>query len=146
MKPYPHRYEVWATAQARGRVRLKAQGLPDLVTDAAPAHGGPGDAWSPGALLVGAAVDCYTLAFRIVANASGFEFHELACHGEGVIDAAEDSARLVSLALNAHLIMSEGGARRSRAERLLQKAKQNCLITNSLRAAVSLHTQITEQA
>ena len=141
MKPYPHQYEVRATAQAKGRVRLSADGLPDLLTDAAAAHGGPGDAWSPGALLVGAAVDCFTLAFRIVANASRFEFRELECRAEGTIDASDGDPRLVALRLDAELIVG-ADVRESRAQRLLHTAERNCLITNSLRAPVSLRTHV----
>ena len=138
---YPQRYAVRAQARAAGRVRLSADGLPDLETDAAPAHGGPGDAWSPGALLVAAAADCFSLAFRIGAASSRLSFAKLECSAEGTIDRAPGGARLTALRIRAELELG-AGERVERAERLLRKAERNCLITNSLRAPVELELQV----
>jgi organic hydroperoxide reductase OsmC/OhrA len=142
VQPYPHLYEVRARAEPRGRVRLFAEGLPELLSDSSRAHGGPGDAWSPGALLVAAAVDCYALSFRLSAAASRLEFLELECRAEGAIDRApEGGARLVRLVLHAYLAIPSS-ERPARAERLLHKAEENCLVTRSLRAPVELRLAI----
>ena len=138
---YPQSYTVRARARPTGRVRLSADGLPDLETDAAPAHGGPGDAWSPGALLVAAAADCFSLSFRIGAAASRLGFRRLDCSAQGTIDSAPGGARLTALRIRADLEL-DPGVRVARAERLLQKAERNCLITNSLRAPVELELRV----
>jgi organic hydroperoxide reductase OsmC/OhrA len=139
----PQTYEVRARAAPEGAVRLTSVGLPSLETDASAAHGGPGDRWSPPALLVAAAVDCYALAFRLSADASRLRFESLECRARGLIQRdPEGVVRLIGLEIEAELALA-AGERAARAERLLHKAERNCIVTQSLRAPVELRLQVS---
>ena len=142
MHPLPHHYRANATASAEGLVTVSSSGLPDLATGPPVEFGGPGDLWSPETLLVAAAVDCFILTFRAVARASAFAWHDLTCRGEGVLDRVDGVTRFKGLSLHAQLSVPPGGDS-DRAKRLLTKAEQSCLITNSLAFAPTLVCSVT---
>ena len=54
MDALPHRYTTIAKgASESSTVTVSAQGVPDISTDAPAEFGGPGNVWSPEALLMG---------------------------------------------------------------------------------------------
>ena len=68
MKPYPHHYQVAASAGVEGEVLLASAGLEPINTAPPVEFDGPGNRWSPETLLVGAIADCFILTFRAVAR------------------------------------------------------------------------------
>ena len=141
MHPFPHRYRVVSTAGNAGPVTLRSTGLPDLATAPPAQFDGPGDAWSPETLLIGAVADCFILSFRAVAAASRLPWLAVDCSVEGVLERVEKVTQFTQLHIHARLtVPAEVGA--ERAERVLQKAEQACLISSSLRATVHLTTEV----
>jgi peroxiredoxin-like protein len=141
MHPFPHRYLVEAEAADAERITVSAPGLPPLATAAPVEFGGPGDQWSPETLLVAAAVDCFVLTFRAIAQASKLPWTHLSCSGEGVLDRVEGTTRFTALALTARLtVPADGDAEKAR--RLLEKAERGCLITNSLALQPTLSAEV----
>ncbi len=106
--------------------------------------GGPGDQWSPETLFVAAVADCFILSFRAIARASKFSWRHLSCRAEGVLDRAEGAARFTELLIQASLQLPEGGDS-NKGHRLLEKAEESCLITNSLIAESKLESQAEVQ-
>lgn len=151
MQAYPHKYRVQASLAAAAGVSLTSEKLPPLNSAAPAEFGGPGDLWSPETLLVAAVADCFVLSFQAIARASDFAWSSLRCEVEGVLDRSEGTTRFTHFALSAILCvdrdqsnMSAAGREREqqRAARLLQKAEQGCLITNSLKADTHLTTRL----
>ena len=93
--------------------------------------GGPGDRWSPETLLLAAVADCYALSFRVLAANSKLGFRELTCRAEGAIDRADGKIRFTEIALDVEVALA-GDANPERARRLLERAKDVCIISNSL--------------
>jgi peroxiredoxin-like protein len=141
MDPYPHRYEVDATAEPGGAVTLGADVLPPLSTAPPPQFGGPGGHWSPETLLVGAAADCFVLTFRAVAAASKLAWRRLTCSAEGILDRRDGTVRFTELHLRAHLVLP-AGADVERARRLLEKSESACLVTRSLALPATLSAEV----
>lgn len=141
MQAMPHTYRVSASAESDGHVSLKAEGLPEISSAAPATFDGPGDKWSPEELLVSAVVDCFVLTFRAIAQASRLEWEELECQASGVLDQVDRQMKFTAFTINAKLTL-EDDALADKAARLLEKAEQNCLITNSLNAAVHLETEV----
>jgi len=141
MEPYPHHYSVMATANAEGDITLESNRLPAL-TSAAPAEfGGPGDRWSPETLCVGAIADCFVLTFRAIARASKLPWSSLRCDVEGTLDREDRVAQFTAFLVRASLEVP-AGTNEEQAQRLLERAEQSCLITNSLKGASRLEASV----
>ncbi len=145
MQALPHRYVVHATGPSAGELSARSDALPDLSIAAPAEFDGPGDRWSPETLLVASVGSCLILTFRSIATASRFTWNSLDCHVEAVLDKAEDGRRFTTFAIKAELAVPEGGMG-ERAHKLLEKAKQLCLITNSLRGEVRLEVEVVTAA
>ena len=145
MQQLPHHYSVDAEGQTTGDVTVSADGLPSLATDAPAEFGGPGDRWSPETLMMAAVADCFILSFRAVARASKFEWEALNCQVTGVLDKQDGAIRFTELVVRPSLTLADG-ADQEKAERLLEKAKKVCLISNSMTAATRLELDIREAA
>lgn len=141
MQDYPHRYVVAAAAQSEGNVELSSPGLAILESASPAEFGGPGDQWSPETLLVAAVADCFILSFKAIARASKFDWASLNCSVDGVLEKVDKVTQFTGFNLHVTLEIPEG-ARESKAQRLLEKAEQSCLITNSLIADSQLETEI----
>jgi len=137
MHPYPHVYTAVASARHEDTIALSSPGLPDIPTAAPPQFDGPGDLWSPETLLCASIADCFVLSFRAIARASRLEWTELACHVEGVLERVDGVAQFTRYRTVASLtVTSESAAEKAR--RLLERAEQICLISNSLRGERTL--------
>jgi organic hydroperoxide reductase OsmC/OhrA len=111
MQPFPHHYTASASAAALGEVALRSDGLPDIVSAAPTEFGGPGDRWSPETLLVAAVADC---------NVSG------------TVDRVDRVTQFTELRVRARLRLPPG-TNEDQARRLLTKAEETCLVTNSMK-------------
>ncbi|MEL7044246.1 MAG: OsmC family protein [Pseudomonadota bacterium] len=142
MEAFPHHYSVSGHATSDSHVALEAPDLPELVSAPPAEFDGPGDKWSPETLLVGAVADCFILTFRAVAQASKLEWVHLECRVTGTLDRIERTMRFTEISVEATLQVP-AGSDVEKAEKLLHKAEQGCLITNSLIAESTL--QVTVQ-
>ena len=141
MQPFPHRYDVSARATAEGDVTLESHQLPALQSASPAEFGGPGDRWSPETLLVAAVADCFVLTFRAIAAMSRFPWSSLTCEVAGTLDRVERVTRFTELTIHARLQIADG-VDEAKARRLLEKAEQSCLISNSLKATVRLEAEV----
>ena len=141
MHDFPHRYVVSAAAETTGNVILSSDGVADLASAPPVEFDGPGDQWSPESLLVAAVADCFALSFRAIARASRLDWRSLSCEVEGTLDRIDRVTQFTAFSVSATLDIAPG-TDESKAERLLQKAEQACLITNSLKAESHLRTSI----
>jgi organic hydroperoxide reductase OsmC/OhrA len=141
MQEFPHRYAVSTLADAEGDVALESERLPPLATAPPAEFGGPGDRWSPETLLVGALADCFVLTFRAIARASKLPWLSLRCEVEGTLDRVERVTRFTGFRVHAALRVP-AGANEEQAKRLLARAEQTCLITNSLKGASHLEAEV----
>jgi organic hydroperoxide reductase OsmC/OhrA len=138
MQPFPHRYSVLAKANAEGDVSLEGERLPAMLSAPPTEFGGPGDRWSPETLLVAAVIDCFVLTFRAIAGPSRFPWLSLECEATGVVDRVERVTQFTALELHARLRIPSG-AKEDQAHRLLAKAEDTCLVTNSLKVRPHLN-------
>jgi peroxiredoxin-like protein len=133
MQSFPHHYVVTAAGQIEGSVQVASQGLPDLATAAPAEFDGPGDQWSPETMLVAAVANCFILTFRAIARASNLSWGQLTCQAQGVLDRVDRVTKFTEIHLEATLHVPSG-TDHEKAQRLLEKAEQSCLISNSLTA------------
>lgn len=132
MQEFPHHYVVRARAEAQGDVTLQGDRLPEMSSAPPAEFGGPGDRWSPETLLVAAVGDCFVLTFRAIAGVSRFPWLSLECDVTGSVDRVDRVTQFTQLEVRARLRVPRG-AKEDQALRLLTKAEETCLVTNSLK-------------
>ena len=142
MHPFPHHYRTTASAQSEGDVTISGAGLPDISSAPPEEFGGPGDKWSPESLLVAAVADCFILSFRAIARASKLEWTALECEVSGTLDRPDRVTQFTQMDVSAALTVPPG-TDVEKAEKLLHKAEQSCLISNSLKAERALEATVT---
>ena len=140
MHSFPHYYSVDASAAPEGPVTVSSAGLPDLISTPPPEFDGPEGYWSPETLLVGAVSDCFILTFRGIAQANKLDWNQIECKTEGILDRLDRVTRFTGFQVRAVLHVPPGSDV-EKAHRLLEKAKQSCLITNSFSADTELETE-----
>ena len=132
MQAFPHHYSVAARSSADGDVALESDRLPTIESAPPTEFGGPGDRWSPETLLVAAVADCFILTFRAIAGVSKFSWSSLTCDVTGTVDRVDRVTQFTEIQLRARLRVPSGG-KEEQAMRLLTKAEETCLVTNSLK-------------
>ncbi|GAB5451498.1 MAG: hypothetical protein Hals2KO_18260 [Halioglobus sp.] len=141
MQDFPHHYRVSAHSGPTENVIIHADDMPELVSAPPREFGGPGNQWSPEHLLTAAVADCFILTFRAVAQASKLDWSKLEVAAEGTLDRVERTMQFTGFVVSAKLTVAEG-TDPAKAEKVLQKSEENCLITNSLQAGVHLDTEV----
>jgi len=142
MQDLPHNYVVSASAEGAKNVTVSADGLPDLETAGPPQFGGPGDVWSPEAMLVGAVANCFILSFRAIARKAKLDWLTLECEVDGELDKPEKFTQFTGFRVMAQLTITDEKYRK-KADVILEKAEKYCLISNSLKADSHLETKVT---
>jgi organic hydroperoxide reductase OsmC/OhrA len=141
MQPFPHHYTATASAHAEGDVILESGALPPLVTAPPAEFDGPGNRWSPETLLVAAVANCFVLTFRSMATFSKLKWTALSCQASGTLDRLERRTSFTAFAVRASLRVPED-VDEEQAQRVLARAEDACLITNSLKAPVHFEADV----
>lgn len=143
-----HSYNVTVTWEQCRQGRLTSPELPEAIEVATPPQfpsGVPGK-WSPEHLYTAAAVSCFMTTFLAVAENSKFPFLGLKCDAEGLLGKVEGRYRMTGIRLRPVLRIGDE-AERERGQRLMEKAKAACLISNSMLAEITMEPSIeVEQA
>ena len=142
MQKLPHHYHVHVKGQPSGTIATQSEGLNTLDIAAPKQFDGPGDKWSPEDLLIASAADCLILTFRAIASASKLEWSELSCNAKGTLDMVDRKMQFTEIVLDATLNIVSG-ADKEKALQLIEKAEENCLITNSISTKTKLSVNIT---
>ena len=141
MHPFPHRYAVAASAENESNVELSSAGVRPIESAAPVEFGGPGDQWSPESLLVASVADCFVLSFRAISRAARLDWNSLNCEAVGTLDKVERVTQFTRFDVKAELTVP-AGTDAEKAHRLLEKAENHCLITNSMKAQSALDATV----
>ena len=142
MQKFPHHYYAQAQGQSSGSIATNSGELTTLDIAAPKEFDGPGDKWSPEELLVASVADCLILTFRAMANASKLEWSDLSCEVKGTLEMVDRKTKFTEIYINASLTINSQEDE-GKAVQVLEKAENNCLITNSLTAKTHLNTDVT---
>ncbi|RPJ62211.1 MAG: OsmC family peroxiredoxin [Acidobacteria bacterium] len=143
MTQFPFFYEntiVW-TGEKKGEVSgLK---LPSLQVATPPDFGGHEGFWSPEQCFVAAVNACVMSTFLAIAQLSKLPFESYEAEASGKLDKPEGQVmQFTEITIRAKLVVTHSKDL-ERAGRLLEKAEKQCLVSNSIKAAVHLEPQVT---
>lgn len=141
MKDLPHTYTVRSAGTATGNLTTQAENLTAIAVAAPAQFGGPGDQWSPEDLLLASVSNCLILSFRAIARASQLEWNAIECESVGTLDKVERKAQFTHIMSKISLRIPANESK-EKAERLLNKAEDACLISNSLSCESHIECEI----
>lgn len=99
------------------------------------------DFWSPEHLLVAAVNSCLMTTFLSIAQKSKLEVAAYRCEAVGRIEKTEGKYRFFEVELNP-VISVTNEKDIERADRLIRRSEEYCLISNSINAAVKLNPKV----
>lgn len=117
-------------------------GLPALPVASPPSFGGPAGVWSPEHLFVLAAASCWMTTFLVVAQNSKLEFGAVDCSGVGTLEKGDDRRYWIPRIVLRPRVTVLREEDRERTLRLIEKAEAACLISNSMKSAVTIEAEV----
>ncbi len=142
MQPLPHHYFAAAVGEPTASITISSPDLADLEVDGPPEFGGPGGLWSPETMLVAAVANCYILTWRSVAAHNKVEWADMKVDVSGVLDRIDRVTRFTQIHMKVQVAIP-AGFDQEKIDRLLERSKSACLITNSMTAEVVMETEVS---
>lgn len=137
--PFPHLYRVRLDACETGAVLL-APPRPLLLGGAPAEFGGTDDRWSPEHLLLASASLCLRETFGSLAQLKHLAVESYQSDAHALLDRTATGPAFAWIKISVDLRVAPSEVERARA--LLDKAKQHCIVTNSLRIPVQLEATL----
>ena len=140
MQGFPHHYRVRAEGGPDHQTMVSGNGLPDLEISPPPEFDGPVGYWSPETLLAAAVANCFILTFRSMSRHTKLSWTTLDVRVDAKLDKTSEGLRFT--AFNIAATLTAPGVDAEAAEALMHKAEEQCLITRSLNAEVTLEPEV----
>lgn len=116
-----------------------ASGTIDIAT--APEFGGVEKSWSPEHLFLSAINGCYMTTYLAYAKKLQFAISNFQCNTIGQIEIVEGKYKFTIVNIYPKIFIANESLR-EKANMALQKTHKNCLIFNSINAAIFFHSSI----
>ncbi|MFH1784542.1 MAG: OsmC family protein [bacterium] len=110
---------------------------PDIQVSAPVEFDGQQGLWTAQNLLVASVVSCFMTTFVFQAKKHGLEFSSLDIAAQGLLEKVEDTFMISKIELIPHLVIYSL-VDKDKAEKVLQRADQFCLISNSIKSKIFL--------
>ena len=117
-------------------------GLPDIEVASPPQFGGPGGRWTPEHLFVAAATTCWLTTFLAYAERSRLELVAVEAAGEAIVERGEDGRVSIPRILLRPRVTVKSDEDREKADKMIRKAEETCLIARAMRAVVELEPEV----
>jgi peroxiredoxin-like protein len=138
-KVYLYQTAVKWTEQRKGVITCA--GKPDVQVATPPEFKGHDGIWSPEDLFVASANVCLMTTFLAVAERAGLAFSSYESTAEGRLELVEGKFQFTTIRIRPIITVQSGGDV-DKAKELIEKAEHNCLISNSMKATVTLEPVI----
>ncbi|MBI3233914.1 MAG: OsmC family protein [Bacteroidetes bacterium] len=98
--------------------------------------------WSPEHLFTAAVSSCLMTTFLAIAENSKLEFISFSCKSKGKLEQVDGKFMMTEVILEPTVVLAHEKDK-EKAERVLQKSEAACLISNSIKSKVIMHTTIS---
>ena len=133
-----HKYRIRANSTAVRSGLAVAEGIePSIAFSAPPEFQGQAGHWTPEHFFLAAVASCFVTTFSGMASDSNFEFFSLEIETDGFLAQDQEGWRFQEVVLRPRLAIARAEDKKL-GNRLLHKAKKNCLVGRSLAHAVVL--------
>ena len=135
--------EIQWVSERKGR--LQAKGLPSIAVDAPPEFKGKGQGWSPEHLLVGSVNSCLMLTFLAIAENSKLDLVSFSSAAAGKLEKVEGAGyQITEIVIKPKIVVASPQVT-ARVPRMLEKAKENCFVSNSIKSSLKVEAEIQHQ-
>ncbi len=138
-KTYTYSTRVRWTERKIGSI--SAAGKPDIQVATPPEFKGHEGIWSPEDLFVASANICLMTTFLAFAERAGLAFTSYESEAEGLLELVEGKFQFTRITLRPTLTVKRNEDT-AKAKEILEKAEANCLISNSMKARVTLEPTV----
>ncbi|MBU6432376.1 MAG: OsmC family protein [Nitrospirae bacterium] len=138
-KVYMYHASVKWTEQRKGVI--SCAGKPDIQVATPPEFKGHEGIWSPEDLFVASANTCVMTTFLAVAERAGLAFTSYESAAEGRLELVEGKFQFTAITLKPTITLATS-ADAAKAKELIEKAEATCLISNSMKARVTVEPTI----
>ncbi len=138
-KVYMYHTTVKWTEQRKGVI--SCAGKPDVPVATPPEFKGHEGIWSPEDLFVASVNTCVMTTFLAVAERAGLAFSAYESVAEGRLELVEGKFQFTAITIQPTITL-KAVADAAKAKELIEKAEANCLISNSMKARVTLEPVI----
>ncbi len=119
--------------------------LPSIIVGAPPEFNGQKGRWSPEQLLVASMNSCYMLTLIAIAENSKIPLVSFVASAKGKLEKVEGAGyQLTEITVKPKIVVASAKDV-ERVSRIIEKAKQNCFVSNSIKSAVKLEPEISHQ-
>ena len=117
-------------------------GLAPVNVGAPPEFNGRAGNWSPEHLLVAAVNTCFMLTLLAIAENSKIPLISFSSIAKGKLEKVSGAGYQITEVTVKPTVVLDSAAHLERMPRILEKAKENCFITNSIKSAVKLEPEV----
>jgi peroxiredoxin-like protein len=142
-KPYFYETEI----EWKGEKDLKLTGgkLPVRDAGAPPEFKGRADHWSPEHLFVASLNSCYVLTLLAIAEFSKISLLSVSSTAKGKLEKVQgNSYQVTEIVVKPRIVIASANDL-VRMPRILEKAKENCFVSNSIKSAIKIEPEVFHQ-
>lgn len=127
-----------------GEKDLKLSGgkRPAIAAGAPPEFQGREENWSPEHLLVASMNSCYALTFLAIAEFSKVSIVSLSSSARGKLEKVQGAGyQITDIIVKPRVVLASANDL-ARMPRILEKAKENCFVSNSIKSAIKIEPEV----
>ena len=137
-----HFYETKVTWTEGRKGELSEPTMPTIEISTPPEFPkGVPNTWSPEHLFVASANICLMTTFLAIAENSKLEFKSFECDGTGKLEKVDGRFMISEIVLKPKVVVIEEKDI-DRAKRIVEKAENHCLISNSMKTEIKLEMEV----
>jgi peroxiredoxin-like protein len=135
-------YETEIEWKGEKDLRLGADKLPVINAGAPPEFKGKETNWSPEHLFVASLNSCYTLTLLAIAEFSKIALVSVSSTAKGKLEKVQDDGFQISEIVVKPRVVLASVNDLARIPRILEKAKENCFVSNSIKTVIKIEPEI----
>lgn len=139
-----HFYQVDLDWKEGRKGEISSPDLSTLIECATPPEfsGGVPDIWSPEHFYAASINSCFMTTFLAIAEMSKLEFEDFKCTTKIKLELVDRKFQITEAVISPKVTLKNGEKDNDRGLRILDKTKNNCLVTNSLKTEITLEPTI----
>ena len=123
-------------------VKLSGAKLPTIAAGAPPEFKGREGNWSPEHLFIASMNSCYTLTLLAILEFSKVAVVSLSSTARGKLEKVQGgSYQITEIVVKPRVVLASANDL-ARMPRILEKAKENCFISNSIKSAITVEPEV----